>query len=144
MAAQERRALPASLERAFAELVASRDGSKRLDLGGGRVAVREYEQVWVESSPKRLVGRVTWGDWRLEARRPGLHVRSWRAGDRLATPGGKKVQDLFVDAKIPRSERESWPLVVRGDDVVAVPGVAVARGFEDAVVARRESDDQSG
>lgn len=143
-AAEERRSLPAPLERAFAELVASRDGSKRLDLGGGRVAVREYEQVWVESAPRRLVGRVTWGDWQLEARRPGLHVRGWRAGDRLATPGGKKVQDLFVDAKIPRSERESWPLVVRGDDVVAVPGVAVARGFEDVVVARRGGDDQSG
>jgi tRNA(Ile)-lysidine synthase len=142
-AAQERRTLPAPLERAFAELVASREGSKRLDLGGGRLAVREYDRVWVESAPRRLVGRVTWGDWQLEARRPGLHVRGWRAGDRLATPGGKKVQDLFVDAKIPRSERESWPLVVRGDDVVAVPGVAVARGFEDAVVARRESDDQS-
>jgi len=28
-----------------------------------------------------------------------------------------------VDAKIPRSEREAWPLVVHGDEVVAVPGV---------------------
>jgi tRNA(Ile)-lysidine synthase len=141
-AAEERRRLPAPLERAFAELVSSRDGSKRLDLGGGRVAVREYEQVWVEPTPRRLVGCVTWGEWRIEARRPGLHVRGWRPGDRLGAPGGKKVQDLFVDAKIPRSERESWPLVVRGDDVVAVPGVAVARGFEDAVVARRGGDDQ--
>lgn len=142
-AGQERRALPAPLERAFAELIASRDGSKRLDLGGGRVAVREYEHIWIESAPKRLVGSVVWGVWELEARRPGLHVRAWRAGDRLATPGGRKVQDLFVDAKIPRSERESWPLVVRGDDVVVVPGVAVARGFEDAVVARRGSDGQN-
>ena len=101
----------------------------------------KYEQVWVEPAPKRLVGCVTWGDWRIEARRPGLHVRSWRAGDRLAGPSGKKVQDLFVDAKIPRSERQSWPLVVRGDEVVAVPGVAVVRGFEDAVVARRGGDE---
>ena len=29
---------------------------------------------------------------------------------------------MFVDAKIPRSDREGWPLVVRGDEVVAVPG----------------------
>ena len=33
---------------------------------------------------------------------------------------------MFVDAKIPRSQRESWPLVVRGDEVVAVPGIVEA------------------
>jgi len=30
---------------------------------------------------------------------------------------------VFVDAKVPRSEREAWPLVVCGDEVVAVPGI---------------------
>jgi hypothetical protein len=38
------------------------------------------------------------------------------------------VQDVFVDAKIPRSDREGWPLVVRGSDVVAVPGIVEAEG----------------
>jgi tRNA(Ile)-lysidine synthase len=52
----------------------------------------------------------------------GLKVRGWRPGDRLAGRT-KKIQDVFVDAKIPRSEREAWPLVVRGDEVIAVPGV---------------------
>jgi tRNA(Ile)-lysidine synthase len=73
----------------------------------------------------------------LHARVQGLWVRSWRAGDRLATRG-KKVQDLFVDAKVPRSEREAWPLVVRGDEVVAVPGIATAPGYEDAVEEAEE------
>jgi len=50
-------------------------------------------------------------------------------GDRLAGRS-KKIQDVFVDAKIPRSERELWPLVVRGDEVVAVPGVVDAPGIE--------------
>jgi tRNA(Ile)-lysidine synthase len=49
-------------------------------------------------------------------------VRGWRPGDRLAGRT-KKIQDVFVDAKIPRSDREGWPLVVRGDEVVAVPGI---------------------
>jgi hypothetical protein len=40
------------------------------------------------------------------------------------------VQDVFVDAKIPRSEREAWPLVVRGRDVVAVPGLIEAPGVK--------------
>ena len=125
--------LPRPIEKALLELLASREGSKRLDLGDGRVAVREYEGVWLERSPVALEGAVRWGGWTLEARRPGLKVRGWRPGDRLAGHG-KKIQDVFVDAKVPRSEREAWPLVVRGDEVVAVPGIAAAPGYEDAVV----------
>ncbi len=37
---------------------------------------------------------------------------------------------MFVDAKIPRSEREAWPLVVRGREVVAVPGIVEAPGVK--------------
>jgi tRNA(Ile)-lysidine synthase len=128
--------LPRPVERALLELLASRDGSKRVDLGDGRVAVREYEHIWLERSPVRLDREVRWGRWTLRPRMAGLQVRGWRAGDRLARR--RKVQDLFVDAKVPRSEREAWPLVVRGDDVVAVPGIAAAPGYEDAVEAAEE------
>jgi tRNA(Ile)-lysidine synthase len=70
---------------------------------------------------------VRWGGWRIAADARGLKVRGWRPGDRLAGRT-KKIQDVFVDAKIPRSEREAWPLVVRGDGVVAVPGIVEAPG----------------
>jgi tRNA(Ile)-lysidine synthetase-like protein len=129
--------IPRHIEGALLELLASREGSKRVDLGDSRVAVREYESVWLERAPVRLDRPVRWGRWVLTPRVQGLWVRSWRAGDRLATKG-KKVQDLFVDAKVPRSEREAWPLVVRGDDVVAVPGIATAPGYEDAVEEAEE------
>jgi tRNA(Ile)-lysidine synthase len=112
---------------ALDELLASTSGSKRLDLGGGLTAVREYDSLWVERTPVALEGEVRWGDWRIAADAPGLKVRAWRAGDRLAGRS-KKIQDVFVDAKIPRSARESWPLVVRGDEVVAVPGIVDAEG----------------
>jgi tRNA(Ile)-lysidine synthase len=112
---------------ALDELLASSSGSKRLDLGGGLTAVREYGSVWLERTPVALEGEVRWGDWRIAADVPGLKVRAWRAGDRLAGRS-KKIQDVFVDAKIPRSARESWPLVVRGDEVVAVPGIVEAEG----------------
>jgi tRNA(Ile)-lysidine synthase len=128
--------LPRPIEKALLELLASREGSKRVDLGDGRVAVREYENVWLERSPVRLDRVVRWGQWTLRPRRQGLHVRGWRAGDRLAARD-RKVQDLFVDAKVPRSEREAWPLVVRGDEVVYVPGIAAAPGWEDAVEDER-------
>jgi tRNA(Ile)-lysidine synthase len=111
------------------ELLAAREGSKRVDLGGGLTAVREYDRVWLEQTPVALDGEVRWGQWRIESELPGLKVRSWRPGDRLAGRR-KKVQDVFVDAKIPRSEREAWPLVVRGDEVVAVPGIVDAPGIK--------------
>jgi tRNA(Ile)-lysidine synthase len=128
--------MPRPLEDALLELLASREGSKRVDLGTGRVAVREYASVWLEHSPMRLDREVRWGSWTLRPKREGLHVRGWRAGDRLATRN-VKVQDLFVGAKVPRSEREAWPLVVRGDEVVYVPGIAAAPGWEGAVEADR-------
>jgi tRNA(Ile)-lysidine synthase len=131
-AAAERR-LPKRVEDALLSLLASRVGSKRIDLGAGVQAVREYDQVWLEPGPVALVGAVRWGAWTIESELPGLHVRGWRAGDRLAGRS-VKVQDVFVDAKVPRSEREAWPLVVRGDEVVAVPGIVEAPG----ITARRE------
>jgi tRNA(Ile)-lysidine synthase len=110
-------------------LLESASGSARADLGGGLQAVREYDRVWLERGPVDLTTEVRWGPWRIASSIPGLHVRGWRAGDRLAGRS-KKLQDVFVDAKVPRSEREAWPLVVRGDEVVAVPGIIEAEGVE--------------
>jgi tRNA(Ile)-lysidine synthase len=126
----ERKTMPPDV----AELLASPTGSARLDLGGGRTLVREYERAWIERTPVALEGQVRWGEWRISAREKGLKVRGWRAGDRLAA-GGKKIQDVFVDAKIPRSDREGWPLVVRGDEVVAVPGIVEREGVKAERVA---------
>jgi tRNA(Ile)-lysidine synthase len=106
----------------LAELLAAPVGSKRIDLGGGVQAVREHERLWLERGPVELAGEIHWGDWTIRAKVQGLRVRGWRPGDRLAGRR-RKIQDVFVDAKVPRSEREAWPLVVRGDEVVAVPGI---------------------
>ena len=128
--AGERDRLPRAFEASLVGLLASRDGTKTADLGRGIRAVREYDTV-------RLEGAVRWGPWTLESDLEGLEVRARRPGDRLAGRH-KKVQDLFVDAKVPRGERDAWPLVVLGDDVVSVPTVADAPGFEGAVRSRRD------
>jgi len=130
--AGERPRLPRRLEASLLELLSDRDGTKSADLGGGVRAVREYDRV-------RLEGTAAWGPWTLSSDRDGLEVRTRRDGDRLAGRR-KKVQDLLVDAKVPRSERDSWPLVVSadGDEVVCVPGIADAPGWEGVVTARRE------
>jgi tRNA(Ile)-lysidine synthetase-like protein len=129
--AQERPRLPRGLEQTLVELLASTEGTKEADLGRGLRAVREYDSV-------RLEGAVSFGPWRLESSVPGLEVRTRRPGDRLAGRR-KKVQDLFVDAKVPRAERDTWPLVVSGDEVVAVPGIAEAPGWEGSVQAWKDA-----
>ena len=129
-AADERRTMPPEL----AELFDSPVASKRIDVGGGVQAVREHDRLWLESGPRDLDRPVVWGGWRIESRLPGLKVRGWRPGDRLAGRT-RKIQDVFVDAKIPRSDRDGWPLVVRGDEVVAVPGIVEAEGVTAARVA---------
>jgi tRNA(Ile)-lysidine synthase len=112
----------ATLPPALAELLAAPVGSKRVDLGGGLQAVREHERLWLERGPVDLAGEIRWGDWTIRSELAGLRVRGWRPGDRLAGRR-RKIQDVFADAKVPRSEREAWPLVVRGNEVVAVPGI---------------------
>jgi tRNA(Ile)-lysidine synthase len=133
--AEERPRLPRALEKSLVDLLSSTDGTKSADLGGHVRAVREYEEI-------RLDGRVAFGPWRLESTWPGLSVRARRPGDRLAGRR-KKVQDLFVDAKVPRVERDWWPLVVSGNDVVCVPGIAEAPGWEGAVRAWKDRTDDS-
>ncbi len=48
------------------------------------------------------------------------------AGDRVVLPGGtRKLQDVFVDAGVPRQLRDLVPVVAVGERVVWVPGLAV-------------------
>jgi len=58
-------------------------------------------------------------DLHLGFRRPGLRMRP--AGGR----GSRKLQDILVDARVPREDRDSWPLVFAGERLAWVPGVAV-------------------
>jgi len=121
--ADEQPRLPRGLEETLAALLDTTEGSAAADLGRGIRATREYEEVTLER------GAVTFGPWHIESEVPGLKVRTWRPGDRLVGRR-KKIQDVFVDAKIPRSQRHDWPLVVRGDEVVAVPGLVDAPGVK--------------
>jgi tRNA(Ile)-lysidine synthase len=56
---------------------------------------------------------------RLGFRRPGLRMRP--AGGR----GSRKLQDILVDARVPREDRDKWPLVFVGERLAWVPGIAV-------------------
>jgi tRNA(Ile)-lysidine synthetase-like protein len=60
---------------------------------------------------------------RVGFRSPGLRMRP------LGGRGSRKLQDLFVDARVPREDRDGWPLVFAGEHVAWVPGLAVDERF---------------
>ncbi len=101
----------------------------------GRTAVApagvELEAA-LERAPENLRGRglaEVWLDGRFAA--APLRVRAWRPGDRLrpvGLGGTKKLQDVFVDAKVPAPERYRRPVVCAGPDIVWVPALALAEG----------------
>jgi tRNA(Ile)-lysidine synthetase-like protein len=103
------------MEETLLELLSSTHGSKYADLGRGIRAAREYDRVSLDRGP------VRWGPWLIEGLQPGLEVRTRHAGDRVS--GRRKLQDVFVDAKVSRAERDDWPVVVLDEEVVAVPGI---------------------
>ena len=62
-----------------------------------------------------------------------LYVRYRQSGDRVSPvgmEGTKKLQDIFVDAKIPRHLRGHWPVVVNSaNEVVWVPNLVKNKKF---------------
>ena len=61
-----------------------------------------------------------------------LLVRRRRPGDRIrlsAAAGSRSLQDLFVDAKVPRALRAAWPIVATPAAIVWVAGLRAAEGF---------------
>ena len=62
-----------------------------------------------------------------------LIVRYRRPGDRmhpLGAPGRKKVQDVLVDRKVPRDDRDTLPIVTTSkDEIVWVAGQVLAERF---------------
>lgn len=130
-------------------------GSNSLDLGGGLRAVREYGTLRLRRggdvpAPDPVVlevpGTAQFGSWAVRASADGsgevlvspralggpITVRAWREGDRMrpvGLGGSKTLQDLFTDRKVPRALRRSLPVLVCGDDVVWVAGVALDERF---------------
>ena len=121
-------------------------GLIRVVTGDGGVPVPEASELTVP-------GACEWGPWSiraeklaegfdllgpevatLDAARAGsrLTVRAWRDGDRiepLGMEGSKSLQDLFTDRAVPRSLRHGIPVVLSGDEIAWVAGVAIGRRF---------------
>lgn len=105
------------------------------DLGVSvRVAREPDPDAFPPNGRKEGAGHEEIFDW---ATLPsGLALRQWRPGDRfqplrseaagdgpgLTKRGTKKLQDFFVDSKVPRDERHRVPVLAAGDHIVWVVG----------------------
>ncbi len=61
-----------------------------------------------------------------------LRLRAWRPGDRFRPSGlggRKKLQDFFMDLKVPRQKRDRVPLILAGDRIAWVAGYRAAEEF---------------
>jgi len=62
-----------------------------------------------------------------------LTVRNRRRGDRFrpyGMQGTKKLKDFLMDAKVPRYERDSVPLLVCGDEMLWIVGYTTSERFK--------------
>jgi tRNA(Ile)-lysidine synthase len=97
----------------------------RLDLPAAHAQLIVEEAL--PGDPARESGlRVAWVD--ADRLRGALKVRTRFPGDRyrpLGLAGTRKLQDLFVDRKVPAHLRDTLPLVVDEGGIVWIPGFRV-------------------
>jgi tRNA(Ile)-lysidine synthase len=134
-----------------------RPGSATVDLGEGLRAIAEYGRLRFSDHPPgaapgevglTVPGSVRFGPYLVSCRRgpaerrdgvldasavgDRLLVRSWRPGDRMAPLGAggtRTLQDLFTDRRVPRERRGELPVVLAGEEIAWVPGVATGERF---------------
>jgi tRNA(Ile)-lysidine synthase len=97
------------------EIVASESSQARRDRMSPRLEITRCQGCDDREAAHLGVGL----NLHLGFRTPGLTMRP-RGGR-----GTRKLQDIFVDARVPREERDTWPLVFAGEKLAWVPGVAV-------------------
>jgi tRNA(Ile)-lysidine synthetase-like protein len=104
------------------------DGQLRLEMAGGwSPPAGIADPAAIPPGGDRALGRITVGRLPTEP-----VVRPRRPGDRVVTHGGtRKLQDVFVDAGVPRAIRELLPVVAAGERVLWVPGVVADESLLD-------------
>jgi len=103
----------------------------------GILFVIEYDRIRCISEEQskmkktKVKDETKWGNYTIKVSNiKPLYVRSWKDGDKFnptGMKGTKKVQDFFVDAKIPKYDRKQIPIVVdENDDIICIGNMRFA------------------
>ena len=80
------------------------------------------EVVEEEESNNNCVCRIDTSEVALP-----LYIRTRRLGDKMLlkkTDGYRKIKDIFIDQKVPKKDRDTWPIVVDSKGrVIWIPGI---------------------
>ncbi len=128
-------------------LVFSHCPSARASLPGGIIVERCYDTLQVLLQAERLQpvkvaipGVTQWGGWRVRcceaeqlentaetftlAVEGDVYLRPRQSSDEMRLPGGtKSLKKLFIDRKIPASQRPNIPVLADERGVLGVPGI---------------------
>ena len=130
----------------------SKNSNKKINLPNNKIFIKSYNKAWIEENKtnnpydiilnKKLtisnkdiieiidetmdhsnyVTKINSKDIKLP-----LHVRTKKDGDKLILKGinkTKKIKDIFIDEKIPITERTNWPIVTDdNDEIIWLPGL---------------------
>jgi len=86
--------------------------------------VKCFDGRKVMAALEMSAGSVTEKELTLRCRKPGDVIRP------LGSPGRKKLQDWFVDRKIPRQVRDGIPLVCIGNEVLWIMGYQISENYK--------------
>ncbi len=138
------------VERQYDALVLRAPDSPLPDLAAGRVRLKRNAMTVIPLLALKVRIRATVGIARDATRRPGtlpatatlsaarvgraaLYVRTPRPGDRmrpLGMKGSQKLQDIFVNLKVPRADRARIPVLECRGEIVWVPGFRISEGWQ--------------
>ena len=121
--------------RLLEQLVFSDNPSARANFPGGITIGRNYGSLEVipESDPvfprftcSEATEIVNTSDTFTVSPVGNIYIRSRQSGDSIRLPGGtKSIKKLFIDRKIPASQRDQVPIVCDEAGILGIPGISV-------------------
>ena len=89
----------------------------------GGVVFGSWRLGWVPEAAPSRIEREGWQTWVPGS---GWSVRGPRPGDMVRPLGGvgrRPLRRLLMEARVPRSDRASYPVIVQGETILWVPGI---------------------
>ena len=133
-------------------IVKNNKPNQKINLPNNKILIKSYNNVWIEENKEveeydyilesslelpnnhiieivdntndtsNYVTKINSKDIKLP-----IHIRTKKDGDKIVLKGlnkTKKIKDVFIDEKIPTSERNLWPIVTDSNgEIIWLPGL---------------------